>query len=59
MGVLWVFRLERLENNYRLLVKFQKRKGHWNVPQGHIEEGHTLGQWLKKQRQQKKKGKLE
>ena len=46
-------------NNYRLLLKFQQREGHANVPQTHREEGVNLGHWLGKQRQQKRKGELD
>jgi len=72
-GVLDAFRQKQLEDiglvwdklsgesdiYYRLLVKFQLREGHSNVPQSHIEDGIKLGDWLKKQRQNKKKRKLE
>jgi len=46
-------------NNYRLLVKFQRREGHCHVPQSHKEDGMNLGFWLKNQRRRKTKGKLE
>jgi len=59
VGVMWEIFSERWEINYRLLVKFQKREGHANVPQRHTEENVKLGMWLKKQRQRKKIGKLD
>jgi len=59
VGVVWDVYSEQWKKNYRLLVEFQKREGHSNVPQRHKEDGKTLGEWLKKQRKEKKKGKLE
>jgi len=57
-GVVWDVLTEQWEINYRLLVKFQQREGHSNVPARHIEDGTKLGNWLDTQRQQKKKEKL-
>jgi len=58
-GVVWDNLSEQWENNYCLLVKFQQREGHSNVPSKHIEDGMKLGRWLSTQRMQKKKGKLD
>eukprot|EP00548_Thalassiothrix_antarctica_P019346 CAMPEP_0194194782 /NCGR_PEP_ID=MMETSP0154-20130528/75772_1 /TAXON_ID=1049557 /ORGANISM="Thalassiothrix antarctica, Strain L6-D1" /LENGTH=310 /DNA_ID=CAMNT_0038919243 /DNA_START=71 /DNA_END=1001 /DNA_ORIENTATION=+ len=59
VGVIWDVLKEQWKNNYRLLVKFQQREGHANVPQSHKEEGVNLGVWLTNIRDQKKKGKLD
>jgi len=59
IGVIWDLSREKWENNYCLLVNFQQREGHANVPRGHKEEGVNLGHWLITQRQQKKKEELD
>ena len=59
VGVLWDVYSEEWENNYHLLFKFQQREGHSHVVNNHIEDGIRLGCWLCKQRQEKKKGKLD
>jgi len=59
IGVIWDLCKEKWKNNYRLLVKFQQREGHANVPISHKEEGVNLGKWLDGQRRQKKKGELD
>jgi len=59
VGVVWDVLSEQWEKNYRLLIKFQQREGHSNVPQRYIEDHIKLGNWLSAQRQQKKKGKLD
>jgi len=59
IGVIWDLCKEKWKNNYLLLVKFQQREGHANVPSKHKEEGVQLGKWLETQRQQKKKGELD
>jgi len=58
IGVVWDVLSEQWENNFHLLLRFQLREGHSNVPRSHIEEGIKLGEWLKAQRQQKKKEKI-
>jgi len=58
VGVIWDLCKEKWKNSYRLLVKFQQREGHANVPFSHREEGMNLGHWLDWQRQQKRKGEL-
>jgi hypothetical protein len=40
------------------LKQFQKREGHWNVPQSHKEDRCRLGRWVHNQRMFKKIGKL-
>jgi len=59
IGVVWDILSERWKNNYRLLVKFQQREGHCNVPHRHKEDEMNLGRWLGAQRQGKRKGKLD
>ena len=59
IGVSWDVFSERLEEMYDLLVQFNEREGHPNVPQRHVESGENLGKWLSKQRQNQKKGTLE
>jgi len=59
VGIVWDVFSECWEDGYRLLVKFQQREGHLNVPTRHIEGGARLGQWLNQQRQRKKKGTLD
>jgi len=46
------------ERNFVLLEQFRDREGHCRVPKGHQEDGIKLGNWLKKQRQAFKRGKL-
>ena len=47
------------ERNFALLKRFKEREGHGNVPQRHEEDGVQLGNWVSKQRQLYKKGKLD
>mmetsp|Transcript_26443 Transcript_26443/g.29248 ORF Transcript_26443/g.29248 Transcript_26443/m.29248 type:complete len:178 (+) Transcript_26443:437-970(+) len=58
VGVIWNYSLAQWDFHYRLLVKFQQREGHSHVANNHIEDGIRLGRWLCKQRQRRKKGKL-
>ena len=62
IGVSWdltYLKQQRWEDMYDLLVQFKEREGHPNVPEGHVEDGETLGVWVKGQRVAKKKGVLE
>jgi len=43
IGVVWDVFTEQWENNYPLLVNFQQREGHCNVPRSHKEDGVNLG----------------
>ena len=52
LGAEWARRL-------RLLVAFQAREGHCEVPKGRQEQGDKLGQWLVDQRATHKRGALE
>jgi hypothetical protein len=44
---------------YALLIQFQKREGHSNVPRSHKEDGTALGAWKNRQHQLQKTGKLD
>jgi hypothetical protein len=41
-----------------LLLQFRDREGHLRVPARHVEDNHKLGNWIDKQRTQKRKRKL-
>jgi len=58
IGVVWDVTSEQWEDSYRLLIKFQQREGHCNVPYHYREDETNLGLWLSDQRQRKKKGTL-
>ena len=49
---------QRWEDMYDLLVEYNEREGHTNVPFRHKEDGQNLGTWLNSQRQSRKKGTL-
>ena len=57
-GVVWEVLKQQWEIYSNLLVKYKDREGHCNVPDNHKEDGEKLGAWLGKQRQAKKKDKL-
>ena len=59
LGVSWEPLADQWEQNFALFKQFQEREGHSNVPDVHEEDGVQLGEWLKRQRQQYKKGKLD
>mmetsp|Transcript_26444 Transcript_26444/g.29250 ORF Transcript_26444/g.29250 Transcript_26444/m.29250 type:complete len:591 (+) Transcript_26444:437-2209(+) len=59
LGVEWDLLSEHWENYYRLLVRFKQREGHSNVPYNHIEDDMKLGRWFVRQKEQKKKGRLD
>ena len=60
VGVVWGnIYSKQLKDNYGLLLKFQQKKGHSNIPTNHIEDDMKLGEWLNKQWQEKKKVKRE
>merc|ERR1712086_941997 len=54
LGVKWDMLAETWEANFGLLEVYQRREGHCNVPQGHVEDGVKLGTWLTNQRQRYK-----
>ena len=47
------------EEMYDLLVQFEKKEGHPNVPFMHKEDGQNLGTWLNTQRSLQSKGRLD
>eukprot|EP00536_Pseudo-nitzschia_multiseries_P003811 jgi/Psemu1/186623/e_gw1.60.20.1 len=59
IGVVWNLTAQQWNGMYELLVRFQDREGHCNVPQNHLEEGEKLGMWLGNQRTYKRLGKLD
>jgi superfamily II DNA or RNA helicase len=46
----WQWNLDRWEQGYRHLETYCRREGHALVPDGHVEDGHRLGQWVGVQR---------
>jgi len=58
IGVSWSLIAQRWNSMYELLVQFQKREGHCNVPYAQLEDGNKLGHWVIRQRFNAKKGKL-
>jgi superfamily II DNA or RNA helicase len=51
IGVSW-------DEGYGRLTLYKAREGHCRVPQGYIENGYRLGQWVSIQRQRQNKGAL-
>lgn len=49
-GWIWDPYTEAWERGYQALMAFASREGHCRVPGGHIEQGVTLGAWVKEQR---------
>jgi hypothetical protein len=61
IGFEWVFMLPSAtwDKRFALLQQFKEREGHSSVPQSHTEDGADLGVWVSRQRQLKKKEKLD
>lgn len=61
LGVVWSVNEQKWETMFELMLRYQAREGHCRVPQDHIEgrDGKNLGLWLDRQRQRKRKGKLD
>jgi len=57
IGVVWHRGANAWDSKFAALVSFKRKHGHCNVPQREKENG-GLGQWLSKQRRDKKKGTL-
>jgi superfamily II DNA or RNA helicase len=55
IGFLFSPFIDKWNNNYELLVAFQREFGHCNIPQ---RDKNSLGLWIHRQRQQKKQGNL-
>jgi hypothetical protein len=49
-GVVWNIKTMRWDQMYLLLLQFNEREGHCQVPRHHKEEGKNLGSWLDTQR---------
>jgi tRNA A-37 threonylcarbamoyl transferase component Bud32 len=54
----WLSVADRWERNYAALVKFEKREGHLQPPEGHFEDGVSLWGWVRYQRLRYADGKL-
>jgi hypothetical protein len=59
IGFEWGLPSAKRDEIHALLQQFKKREGHCKVPQFHREDGVQLGQWVKTQRQLKRKEKLD
>mmetsp|Transcript_37727 Transcript_37727/g.43089 ORF Transcript_37727/g.43089 Transcript_37727/m.43089 type:complete len:285 (+) Transcript_37727:55-909(+) len=59
IGVTWEILPDNEKNMYQLLVQFQHREGHCNIPVSHKEDGIGLGSWLCRQRSKKRDRKLD
>ena len=53
LGFSWDLITEQWEQNFAALQKFRKREGHCRVVSGHIEDGLSLGGWVRRQRSTK------
>merc|ERR1712194_390816 len=58
LGVVWDVLNQQWENNFNLLVKYNYRKGHCDVPSSHKEDGGNFGKWVATQRVMMNKGLL-
>ena len=56
--ITWYSKFNYWDQMYQLLLVYTERKGDSNVPQRFEEEREKIGQWLSKQREGNKKGKL-
>jgi uncharacterized membrane protein len=59
LGIVWNTFSQQWDEKYNLLLQYKQREGNCRVPQKHRENNENLGAWLNKQRQIKKKGKLD
>jgi len=58
IGFVWDVLSEQWEKAFSASIKFQKREGHWNIPDSHIEDQIRIGLWAGVQRMAKSKGLL-
>jgi superfamily II DNA or RNA helicase len=58
LDFIWDPIAEQWEEMFRALEQFRDKEGHCRVPQGHIQEGRTLGTWASTQRLKRKNGLL-
>mmetsp|Transcript_9215 Transcript_9215/g.13454 ORF Transcript_9215/g.13454 Transcript_9215/m.13454 type:complete len:118 (+) Transcript_9215:211-564(+) len=47
------------DENFELLMQFKTKNGHCDVPRWHIEQGKSLGVWVRNQKTKKRKNMLE
>ena len=59
LGVAWDPLSKRWEDMYSLLLQYNEKAGHCDVPRSHQEDGQNLGIWLSNQRRKKRKGVLD
>ena len=55
IGFIWNSRSDQWEIGFSALIIYKKSEGHCLVPQGYIEDGFRLGEWVSRQRQRKTK----
>ena len=55
----WNVNDQQWENFFALLVQYNVREGHCNVPYSYKEENENLGRWVSRQRAAKRKEKLD
>jgi hypothetical protein len=53
LGFVWNARETKWAEGLRYLMIYKKREGHCRVPQKHMENGFSLGDWVQRQRQSK------
>ena len=58
LGIVWSPK-SSWDGSYALLEQYKEREGHCEVPFRHKEDGQNLGNWLSKQRENKKSGKFD
>jgi len=59
LGVVWDVYAQQWEDMYMLILQYEQREGHCDVPWKHKEGGQNLGHWLSSQRNDKKTCKLD
>ena len=62
IGVVWdvlSHKWHKWETMFALLLQYKEREGDCNVSQNHKEDGENLGQWLNRQRANKKSGTID
>ena len=59
LNIVWEVWSQQWEKMYTLLTQYKQQEGHCNVPKSHQEDGQNLGNWLHRQRLNKKNGKLD
>ena len=59
IGVVWDVYSKQWQDSFALLLQYKEREGDCNVSQNHKEDGENLGQWLNRQRANKKSGTID